>query len=66
MDHYVQAWEGNDSWQSLFAANRLCYALVEPSAGIAGVLGRAPGWSLVYHDAVSQLFVATGKHHACG
>ena len=65
MDRYIRAWEGNSSWQSLFAANRLCYVLVEPSAGIAGVLQRTPGWSLVYHDAVSQLFVATGKQNGC-
>jgi hypothetical protein len=66
MDRYVQAWEGNSSWQSLFAANHLCYALVDPGAGIAGVLRRTAGWSLVFHDTVSQLFVATGKQHGCG
>ncbi len=66
MDHYIQAWEGNSSWQSLFSSNRLCYALVEPGAGIAAVLQRTPGWRLVYHDSVSRLFVATGNRHGCG
>ncbi len=65
MNDYIQAWEGHDSWKSLFATNRLCYALIEPDAGIAGVLRRTPGWSLVYHDAVSQLYVARGKQDNC-
>jgi len=36
MDQYVRAYDGTSSWRSLFAANRLCYALVEPDSGICG------------------------------
>jgi hypothetical protein len=66
MDRYIQAWEGKDSWRALFASNRLCYALIEPDAGIVAVLRHTAGWSLVYHDTVSQLFIASHKVSGCG
>lgn len=65
MDRYVQAYDGASSWRTLFATNRLCYALVEPNSGIAGVLRTAPGWSQVYHDNVSALFVLADHPYPC-
>jgi hypothetical protein len=65
MDRYVRAYNGDPSWDSLFAANRLCYALVEPDSGIARALRSAPGWSQAYHDREAILFVASARRHGC-
>lgn len=65
MDHYVRAYGGDPSWDALFAANRLCYALVETDSGIARVLRTAPGWSQPYHDHVAALFVASPRRTGC-
>jgi hypothetical protein len=65
MDRYVRAYEGNPSWRSLFAINKLCYALVEPTSGIARELRSAHDWSLVYSDRVSVLFVLTDPRQHC-
>jgi hypothetical protein len=65
MDSYIRALQGNGSWQSLFSSNRLCYALVEPGSGIAAAIRQTAGWSLVYHDTVSVLFVTTSKRYGC-
>jgi hypothetical protein len=65
MDRYVRAYGGDPSWGRLFAANRLCYALVEPDSGIARALRTATGWSQPYHDHVAVLFVATARRNGC-
>jgi hypothetical protein len=65
MDRYVRAYRGESLWRSLFSTNELCYALVEPSSGIAGVLRREPGWIQVYHDKVSALFVMVDQRLQC-
>jgi hypothetical protein len=59
MDQFVHAYDGEPSWRSLFARNDLCYALVEPTSGIAAVLRQAPGWTLRYHDAVAVIYERT-------
>lgn len=65
MDRYIRAYRGDDSWLELFRLNRLCYALLEPSTGLARVLRSAPGWTLVYHDPVSNLFVSHDRRAGC-
>jgi hypothetical protein len=66
MDRYVRAYEGQASWQTLFTTNRLCYALIEPSSGLAGALRSSSAWSQVYHDKESSLFVLTDHRQRCG
>jgi hypothetical protein len=65
MNQYIQAYEGHADWKGLFARNRLCYALVEPSSGIAQALAVTPGWHVRYHDAHSVLYVKTGWTREC-
>jgi hypothetical protein len=65
MDQFVRAYDGQGSWRTLFAGNRLCFALIEPGTGIAAVLRRTPGWAMVYHDKVSQLFVLSDHRYSC-
>lgn len=66
MDLYINAYNGNASWRSLFAANRLCYALVEPGSGIAHALAGAPrAWTIRYQDDRAVLYVATPAQPGC-
>jgi hypothetical protein len=65
MDRYIRAYEGQASWRALFRGDDLCYALVEPTSGIAGVLKHEPGWLRVFHDKVSILFVKADQRLTC-
>ncbi len=65
MDQFVHAYDGDPGWQSLLDRNDLCYALVEPDSGIAGVLRTARGWTLRYHDAVAVIYERTVLNAGC-
>ena len=65
MNQYIRAYDGQAGWSTLFARNRLCYALVEPASGIARALAVTPGWRVRYHDGHSVLYVETGRTREC-
>lgn len=61
MNSYVSAYDGDSSWAGLLKANRLCYALIEPSSGIAHALSTAHGWQRRYQDSEAVLYLQTGR-----
>ena len=65
MDQYIAAYNGDASWRTLFRRDRLCYALIEPSSGIARALAADHGWKVRYHDARAALYIAMPGVDGC-
>jgi hypothetical protein len=65
MDQYIAAYNGSASWRTVFTANTLCYALVDPASGIAHALSMDHAWVLRYHDNRAALYQAMRLPAAC-
>ena len=65
MDRYINAYDGAASWRGLFQEQSLCYALVEPSSGIARALDTDTHWVVKYRDVTAVLYVASAKQPGC-